>query len=146
MKTMLLPPGALEWLATEARRAYPRECCGLLEGTRDALRVELSALRPTQNIAAAADRFEIDPAEQVRVLRDARAGGRAIVGCYHSHPNGPCAPSPRDLDGASEENFLWLIAALDRGDGDVAIRAFEYAGRGFAEVAIASGADRAASR
>ena len=41
--------------------------------------------------------------------------GHEIVGCYHSHPNGRPEPSKRDLEYATEDGFIWLIAALDAG-------------------------------
>jgi proteasome lid subunit RPN8/RPN11 len=89
----------------EARAAYPHECCGLLEG--DAVRI--TALHPARNLARAPGRFEIDPALQFRLLRE----GRPIVGCYHSHPDGSPVPSARDIAGAGESGFVWIIAAGD---------------------------------
>jgi len=93
-------------IAEEALAALPRECCGLMEGVRDGDAVEVTALHPSLNLAADPDRFEIDPALQFRLLRE----GRAVVGCYHSHPRGAAEPSPRDVEGAGEAGFIWLIA------------------------------------
>ena len=98
---------------TEARTAYPRECCGLIEGMRAGDIIEARALHPTRNLAAASDRFEIDPAEHIRLLRTLRGTGREIVGCYHSHPDGAPEPSLHDRDGAHDEDFVWLIVGLD---------------------------------
>ena len=100
-------------LAAEARAAYPNECCGLIEGVRTGDTIEAVAFHPTRNLAAASDRFEIDPAEHIRLLRSLRGTGREIVGCYHSHPDGEPTPSPRDRDSAHDEDFVWLIAGLD---------------------------------
>jgi desampylase len=102
-------------LIAEARAAYRNECCGLIEGVRAGDTIEAIKLHPTRNLAAAADRFEIDPAEHIHLLRALRGTGREIVGCYHSHPDGRAQPSARDRDSAGEENFVWLIAALDAG-------------------------------
>lgn len=110
----------------EARAALPGECCGLIEGRRDGGggRVVAVAVHPARNIGGGDDRFEIDPADHIRMLRAARARGTEIVGCYHSHPNGRAEPSARDLAGAAEEGFVWVIAAsrLDQ----VHLRAFSY--------------------
>jgi len=117
-----------------ARAAYPRECCGLLEGLRNEARAEIMVLHSARNIAAAKDRFEIDPADHFAALKAARDNGRAIIGCYHSHPNGVASPSDTDRAGAVEENFLWLIAALDAKEGPVTLCAYDYSGSEFLAV------------
>lgn len=98
----------------EARGALPRECCGLIEGVREGELVRATRVHATRNIAADNDRFEIDPAEHFVLLRAARASGRTIVGCYHSHPDGNAELSLRDRNGAGENGFIWLVVALHR--------------------------------
>jgi proteasome lid subunit RPN8/RPN11 len=122
-------------LAREARAAFPRECCGLIEGIRAGAVVRVAALHPARNLSGEADRFEIDPADHFRALHAARERGQAIVGCYHSHPNGRPEPSPRDGDGAGEHGFVWLIAVLGS-DTVTDIRAFIFDGLAFAEMPI----------
>jgi proteasome lid subunit RPN8/RPN11 len=100
---VFLPSTLRSQIFAEARAAYPRECCGLLEGAG----ARITALHPARNLAEEPDRFEIDPAEQFRLMRE----GRRIVGCYHSHPDGRAEPSPRDAEHAGEAGFLWLICA-----------------------------------
>lgn len=117
-----------------ARAAYPRECCGLLEGVRSEARAEIMVLHSARNIATAKDRFEIDPGDHFAALKAARDTGRAIIGCYHSHPNGTAAPSATDRAGAGQENFLWLIAALDAKEGPVTLCAYDYSGTEFLAV------------
>lgn len=108
---VILPHTLRAQILREAQDAYPRECCGLIEGLREAENFRITALYPACNLADAADRFEIDPRDQFAAYKAARAQGRAIIGCYHSHPNGRAEPSVTDLAGAAEENFLWLIAS-----------------------------------
>jgi desampylase len=112
--TVLVLAAALHaQIARAAQAALPGECCGLIEGRRDDHGgVVAVAVHPARNIGGGDDRFEIDPADHVRVLRAARARGTQIVGCYHSHPNGRAEPSARDLAGAAEVGFVWLIAAV----------------------------------
>src|SRR6185312_10543713 len=93
--------------------AFPRECCGLIEGFTEADQFRATRLHPARNLADAPDRFEIDPADQFAAAKSARLRGTAIIGCYHSHPDGEPKPSNTDLARAGEENFLWLIAATD---------------------------------
>lgn len=109
-----LPPALAAAIGEEARRAAPRECCGLLEGVREEQRFTVRALHPARNLAEGADRFEIDPRDHIAAVKKARANGAAIIGCYHSHPHGPAQPSASDRAGAAEDNFAWLIAAGER--------------------------------
>lgn len=117
---LALPEDLRLQVLAEARAAFPRECCGLILGVRSGADAHALALHPARNAAALSDRFEIDPADHFAALRTARAGGQAVIGCYHSHPNGIAWPSGRDLLGAGEEGFLWLIAGKDE------LRAFLY--------------------
>jgi len=111
--SLILSAALHRQLIAEARGVYPKECCGLIEGVRKADTIEATALHPARNLADAPDAFEIDPAEHIRLLRTLRGSRRAIIGCYHSHPNGEARPSPRDHAGAQDENFVWLIASVD---------------------------------
>ena len=71
----------------------------------------VQALHPARNLSARADRFEIDAADHFAAQKAARANGRAIIGCYHSHPDGAANPSQTDRLGAAQDDFLWLIVA-----------------------------------
>jgi proteasome lid subunit RPN8/RPN11 len=106
-----LRPGLAAQIYSAAQASFPRECCGLLEGIRQAGLMRVTALHPAQNLSDAADHFEISPADHIAAQKIARANGRQIIGCYHSHPGGAAEPSATDLAGAAEDNFLWLIAA-----------------------------------
>jgi len=123
-----LPPVLAEQISALARAAHPAECCGLLEGVRAGDVIGVAALHPVRNRAGQPDRFDMDPRDQFAAQKAARANGRAIIGCYHSHPDGEARPSAHDLAGAGEADFLWLIAAGD------ALNAFVYRDGGFREV------------
>lgn len=120
-----LPPVLRDAILAAAKAAHPGECCGLIEGVRGGDMLRVTALHPARNLSHDAARFAIDPADHIAAQKAARAGGHAIVGCYHSHPHGRAKPSAADLAGAGEEDFLWLIAAGET------IAAFIYSGRGF---------------
>ncbi|MCP5412171.1 MAG: M67 family metallopeptidase [Alphaproteobacteria bacterium] len=130
---LVLAPGLADSIRAQAAASAPRECCGLLEGWRDGDVWHVQALHPAGNLAADADRFSIDPAAHFAAIRAARLAGRAIIGCYHSHPGGQARPSAADLQGAGAEDFVWLIAA------DRELAAFLY--RGGAFLILATGAD-----
>ena len=128
---LILPRVLRGRIEEEARNAFPRECCGLIEGLQRDDVAEAMALHATRNLADRGDRFEIHPEDHFAALKAARANGRSLIGCYHSHPNGSPVPSAADRAGAGEEDFLWLIAALTGADGPVAIAAFAYSAAGF---------------
>jgi proteasome lid subunit RPN8/RPN11 len=91
-----------------AAAAHPNEACGLLFG--EARLVAEASVAP--NVAdAPSHQFEIDPAHLFEAHRRARAGGPAIIGCWHSHPDGNLRPSARDAAGVTDRNWLWLIVA-----------------------------------
>ena len=125
-------------IEADARAAYPAECCGLIEGAADRDMAKALALHPARNIATRRDRFEIHPEDHFAALRAARANGHAIIGCYHSHPDGLAQPSETDRAGGGEENFIWLIAALAQADGPIAVAAFVYSAACFLPVGLSS--------
>jgi proteasome lid subunit RPN8/RPN11 len=125
LTSVSLAPGVAAAIHAAARAAAPRECCGLLEGERRGGDWRVTALYPARNLAAQVDAFDIDPAGHFAAVRAARARGLAIIGCYHSHPGGRPVPSARDLAGAGQDDFLWLIAA------DGGLGAFVYSAGGF---------------
>lgn len=139
---LFLPVSLQQQIAAQARAAFPRECCGLLEGRIETGTARVSAIHAAKNLSDEHDRFEIDPRDHLRAQAIARANGNAIAGCYHSHPNGRPVPSGRDGD--SDDGFIWLIAAIR--DGEVGLFAFRRTGGGWqraeiAETAAKSGPD-----
>jgi proteasome lid subunit RPN8/RPN11 len=125
MKRVLLPQDLRAQILSEAQVAYPRECCGLLQGMRENGSFRVTGLYPVRNLSSDPARFEMDPQDQFAAQKCARVGGAAIIGCYHSHPDGHAEPSAADRAGAGQDDFLWLIAA----DGE--LRAFVYSGGDF---------------
>jgi proteasome lid subunit RPN8/RPN11 len=102
-------------IAAHARADAPRECCGLLLGPASPAEssdtIEIHRAAPTRNLAPSATRYDIDPADHFRILREARATGLTVIGAYHSHPKSAPVPSPTDL-AEGLPNFLYLIATL----------------------------------
>jgi desampylase len=123
---------AAQQIRDHARRDHPREACGLLLGRGD--RIETVAA--SANVAVNPEReFEIDPALLLRCHREARAGGPAVLGWYHSHPNGRAEPSAIDAERAVEDGKLWLIVAGDRLNAFRSIEGGAIVGR-FEEIAL----------
>ncbi len=108
-----LAPGLRAALAAHASRAAPEEACGLLFGRAEGGTVAVESARAAANVHEGDRRraFTIDPQAQFDAMRDERAGGPALVGVYHSHPEGSAEPSARDLEGAAGSGLVWLILA-----------------------------------
>ncbi len=103
--------GALARIVAMAAADPAVEICGLLLGAG----ARVTAIEPCRNVAGdPARRFEIDPAALFAAHRRARGGGPAPIGCYHSHPTGIAAPSPRDAEAAAPDGGIWLIVAGGR--------------------------------
>ncbi|MBB3981190.1 proteasome lid subunit RPN8/RPN11 [Sphingobium fontiphilum] len=82
------------------------EVCGLLLGVPD----HVQTIGPAANVAPDPSRhFEIDPAVLIAAHRDARRGGPAVIGHYHSHPSGIAKPSATDTACAAPDGALWII-------------------------------------
>ena len=114
--TVRLTPEDLQVIVGFAEAAYPEECCGLLSGAEEAGVVQVDGVHESENLAEEpARRFEVDPALRLRLQRTLRGSGRGVVGIYHSHPDGPARPSPRDLDAAWEPDLVWLIIGVRKG-------------------------------
>jgi proteasome lid subunit RPN8/RPN11 len=129
ISSLAIPEALRAQIAREAEAAFPRECCGLIEGRREAAQAIATALHPMRNIAVADDRFEIDPAQHIALLRTLRGTGHEILGCYHSHPNGRTEPSARDREAAADADFIWLIRAAE-------LRGFVWNGAAFAAIEL----------
>lgn len=98
--------GLVERIVALAAAEPHREICGLLLGTQD----WIEEIVPAANVATDPTvRFEVDPAVQFDVIRAARAGGRALIGCYHSHPAGQATPSRIDAATIGRIGEYWLI-------------------------------------
>jgi proteasome lid subunit RPN8/RPN11 len=134
--SLIMPKALQAQLCDEAHAALPRECCGLLEGVRGGDCTQVVALHPAANLAIPDDRFEINPMEQFRLMRELRGTGREVVGCYHSHPGGKAEPSAQDLVRASQDGLFWLIAALGAASYDVTTAVFVYENRIFVPVPL----------
>jgi len=109
---LILPASLRAQLLTEARAAFPAECCGLLEGVRDGDDAKVTAIHPSPNLSPEPKTaFELDPAVHFALLRALQGTRRAVVGCYHSHPTGKAVPSQRDRANGCETGFVWIIIA-----------------------------------
>ncbi len=83
----------------------PLEACGLLAGKNDL--VEKVFL--IENQAQSPVRFRMNPAEQLRAFNSMEADEMDLLAIFHSHPAGPEAVSPTDIEEATYPvvNIVW---------------------------------------
>ena len=111
---------------------YPSECCGVLLGRQNGTHKEVREVVPLKNLRhdqeraqqlmpvddpnreTERNRFLIDPLDQLRVEKDARARGLEVLGYYHSHPDHPARPSVYDRDHAWPW-YSYVIVSVERG-------------------------------
>jgi proteasome lid subunit RPN8/RPN11 len=131
--TLRLSRGLLRAVRDHAAREYPNECCGMLlgrveGGAREALEaIPLTNLRAepgggedilpleSPGMESERNRFLIDPREQLRVEKEARARELEVLGYYHSHPDHPARPSIYDRDHAWPW-YAYVIVSVERGE------------------------------
>ncbi len=111
----------LDDVRAHAIEEAPRECCGMLVGTSDAI---VEAVR-ARNLAEGNSRFFIDPHDLIAAIRQARAVSLDVIGFYHSHPRSGAYPSETDVAESGYAGMVHLIvgaggeARLFRIDGHV---------------------------
>lgn len=104
-------------IARHAEETYPDECCGILIGRDGGAGRVVERVRPIDNRWEAGERghrFLIAPDDLLRAEREARRAGLDVLGFYHSHPDGPPAPSLFDRDQAWPW-YTYLIMSIEQG-------------------------------
>ena len=111
--------GALEAIVAQARTEYPNEACGLIVGDAAAadggrpLRYE-----PARNRAASPYRYEVDPADLLRLTIETDDADEVFWGIVHSHTHSPAVPSPTDVGLAFYPDALYLLVSLGADEAD----------------------------
>ncbi len=87
---------------------YPLEACGLLGG-KDGV---VSRQYPIENILHSPVAYEMEPTQQIQAIIELEEAGLELLAIYHSHPQGPCAPSETDVALAYWPEAAYLIVSL----------------------------------
>ena len=82
-------------------------------------RVEDAVRAGNTRTDSAHNRYNIAPAELVKIEREARGRGLDIAGFYHSHPDHPAQWSPTDFAEAHWIGCAYVITAVDQGKAAV---------------------------
>jgi proteasome lid subunit RPN8/RPN11 len=112
--TLRLSASLADEIRREGEQAYPAECCGVLAGLPGPVK-EVSKLVPVTNRRTDdPHRYLIAPDDLRRIEAELRSSGLEVLGCYHSHPDHPAAPSAFDIDQAWPW-YSYIIVRVDRG-------------------------------
>lgn len=104
-----VPREMVETMVAHARRGVPQEVCGIIAGDNGSFR----RLFEASNVAGdPLVTYQIDPEEQLRILKTIDEQGWDVAGVYHSHPASPARPSPTDLKLAFYPDAVYFIVSL----------------------------------
>ena len=122
-------------LRQHGEETYPHECCGVLLGHFEddgsaGVSKTVSRVARCGNTRADSphNRYNIDPRDLIRILREGRERGEDLVGFYHSHPDHPAQWSPTDLAEAHWFGCSYVITSVEKGKATIT-NSFELTGR-----------------
>jgi proteasome lid subunit RPN8/RPN11 len=93
-KSLLFDQSQKMILSSHLAGCLPEEGCGLIAGRGS--RVEV--IFPITNVLHSPTGFEMDAQEELDALIRIDQMELDLIAYYHSHPNGPLQPSPRDIE------------------------------------------------
>ncbi len=103
-------------MVARALEGYPFEVCGVFLGRGgDVRRAVGVANRETERPRV---RYQIAPADLIRLQREGEAEGLEIVGYYHSHPDHPARPSETDRSvaaGGLSDGVFHVVIGVEQG-------------------------------
>ena len=121
MSVLRLPRAVYDDLRLHGEQTWPHECCGALLGRSLPDGWQIDSLVRTVNIRAdssagsSRNRYEIAPAELVKIVCEASTRGIEIAGFYHSHPDHPAHWSATDLAQAHWLGCSYVITEIVQG-------------------------------
>jgi len=108
MTELLISRGFADQMVTHCRACYPNEACGILAGTGN----RVTRVYPMSNAEPTPVSYFMQPKEQLRVMKELRQEGLAMVAIFHSHPQSPAYPSVKDISLAFYPEALYVIVGL----------------------------------
>jgi proteasome lid subunit RPN8/RPN11 len=121
MSILRLSGAVYEAIRAHGEETYPHECCGALLGTSvpGGWLIQAAVRAANTRTDSAHNRYNIGPAELVKIEREARRQGLGIAGFYHSHPDHPAQWSLTDLSEAHWLGCSYVITAVAQGKATV---------------------------
>jgi len=111
----------LDQLRAHGEQTYPHECCGVLVGDFLVGDPNEAGDKTVNSVVACGNtrtdspenRYNISPAELIRIQRESALAGQDIVGFYHSHPDCPAQWSKTDLAEAHWTGCSYVITSVE---------------------------------
>lgn len=116
-----------EKILDHARNGLPNEACGLIGGVIEKKIKVVKEVYLLRNVDESKEHFSMNPAEQLKAVKDLRAKGYLLFGNFHSHPESPSRPSEEDKRLAYDPEASYLILSLLERDKPV-LKAFNIIG------------------
>lgn len=135
---MQLPTQICDAMVAHARFVHPEEACGLLAADASG---RLRMVYCLTNRDRSPRRFTVDPTEHFHAMRHAERNGWELAGSFHSHPASRPYPSPTDVAGALDPEWLYVIVGMETPQHPE-IRAFRISNGRVTEEAASSSAVR----
>jgi proteasome lid subunit RPN8/RPN11 len=110
-----------------AIQGLPNEACGLIGGVAEEGVKVVKEVYLLRNVDESNEHFSMDPAEQLKVVKDLRSKGYVLFGNFHSHPESPARPSEEDKRLAYDPKASYLILSLQEREKPV-LKAFNIIG------------------
>jgi proteasome lid subunit RPN8/RPN11 len=129
MSVLRVTRAVYDAIRAHGEETYPHECCGALLGrtTTDGWCIEAAVKAANTRTDSAHNRYQIAPAELVKIEREARSKGLGIGGFYHSHPDHAAQWSPTDFAEAHWLGCSYVITAVEQGNAAIT-NSFQLAG------------------
>lgn len=112
--TLRLSDALLGEIRREGERAYPAECCGVLAGLAGKVKEVMKLVPAANRRTDDPHRYLISPDDFRVIEAGLRLDGHEVLGCYHSHPDHPAAPSATDIEQAWPW-YSYIIVRIERG-------------------------------
>lgn len=112
MEQVLVPTQVREAMVSHAKSCLPEEACGLIAVNDDGA---IQFAYPATNVDRSRVRFTVAPSEHFAAIKDAENRGWTIGGSFHSHPESAAFPSARDVEGALDPSWLYLVVGMVNG-------------------------------
>ena len=129
MSVLQLTRAVYDQIRSHGEQTYPHECCGALLGHESphGWIVEAAIAATNARLDSPHNRYQIAPAEVVKLEREARQQNLVIAGFYHSHPDHLAHWSATDLAEAHWLGCCYVITEVAQGKA-AATNAFLLAG------------------
>lgn len=105
-------------LIAHAREDAPNECCGMI----GAVNGEATSVYRARNAEASPLRYNLDPADQFKIMATMEERSEDLAAIYHSHTKSPAYPSQTDINLASYPDTIYVIVSLL--DGEEPVRGY----------------------